>query len=97
MKHKYKIIVLLLAGITAIYTSCHKLNMAPNNQSTVSKKEASVQVAQSLVGIFNPENGGFDFKSGLSMPTDLSLNKKVRSKYNLLTLSHNAAPKWIPR
>lgn len=80
MKHKYKIIVLLLAGITAIYTSCHKLDMGPNNQSTVSKKEASVQIAQSLVGIFNPENGGFDFKSGLSMPTDLSLNKKGKIK-----------------
>jgi hypothetical protein len=80
MKHNYKIIVLLLAGITAVYTSCHKLNMAPNNQSTVSKKEASVQIAQSLVGIFNPENGGFDFKNGLSMPTDLTLNKKGKIK-----------------
>jgi hypothetical protein len=78
MKHNYKIIVLLLAGITALYTSCHKLDITPadNNQSTVSKKEASVQIAQSLVGIFNPENGGFDFKNGLSMPTDLALNRK---------------------
>jgi len=80
MKHNYKVIVLLLAGIAAIYTSCHKLNMAPANQSTVSKKEASVQIAQSLVGIFNPENGGFDFKNGLSMPTDLTLNKKGKIK-----------------
>lgn len=76
MKHNYKIIVLLLAVITAVYTSCHKLDVPQNNQSTVSKKEASVQIAQSLVSIFNPEHGGFDFKAGLTIPSDLTMNKK---------------------
>ena len=80
MKHNYKIIVLLLAGITAIYTSCHKLDQSPANKSTVSKKDASIQIAQSLSGIFNPENGGFDFKNGLSIPTDLTMNKKGKIK-----------------
>lgn len=80
MKHNYKIIVLLLAGIAAIYTSCHKLEQNNSTKSTVSKKDASIQVAQSLAGIFNPENGGFDFKNGLSIPTDFTMNKKGKIK-----------------
>ena len=81
MKHNYKIIVLLLAGVAAIYTSCHKLDVNQNNnKSTVSKKDASVQIAQSLVTIFNPENGSFDFKNGLTIPSDLTMNKKGKIK-----------------
>ncbi|AYL98948.1 hypothetical protein [Mucilaginibacter celer] len=80
MKHNYKIIALLFAAITAVYTSCHKLDVSQNNKSTVSKKEASVQIAQSLAGIFNPENGGFDFKNGLSIPSDFTMNKKGKIK-----------------